>query len=288
MVKRKFAAKKKTFTLGERLKGFFQLTRPANCLMAAIAVIIGFYVANGPANVWVLGMAVLSVALVCGGGQAINDYFDAKIDAKKSKERPIPSGRVKPVEALIFSLALLLIGVIAASTINPLSLLIAIIFAILLTAYPLYMNKVKYIGNIIVALGTAFTFIYGASAAGYIPLLVGVLALSAFFSNMAREVTKDIEDMGKDKGAKKTLPLIIGKENAIAFPIAYYAAAIVLSLAAFFYFYLSIPYLLFALIGAAIFVKSALVLSKHNAKKSQKLSKMGMAVSLIAFIFAGF
>ncbi|MCX6803913.1 MAG: UbiA family prenyltransferase [Candidatus Diapherotrites archaeon] len=210
------------------------------------------------------------------------------MDAKSSSHRPVPSGRVTRKEAVLFSAGLFILGVGLASSINTLAFLIATIFAILLIAYPLYMNKVKYFGNVIVSLGTAVTFIYGAAATGNIPLLIVVLAIAAFFSNMAREVTKDIQDVKKDTGAKRTLPMILGIENAKSFVTWYYILAIIISLGAAYYFKLNYGYLFFAFLGAIIFSQAQRQLNQNRPTKSQKTSKLGMLISLIAFIMAGF
>ncbi len=271
-------------SFAQRFDAFAELMRLGNCFMAGIAVLIGFFLAQGTdLNLALIGFGV--AFLVCGAGQAINDYFDAKIDAKLSKKRPIPSKRILPAEALYFSLALFLVGIIAAIYINQMALLIAIIMALLLFAYPAFMNKIKYAGNVVVALGTAITFIFGAAAAGNVPALVVVLALSAFFSNMAREITKDIQDLKKDKGTKVTLPMKTKKANYIV--AVYYTFAILFGIGAFVLFSLSYFYLIFTIIGAIIFIYSAKKLYNKKPVQSQSLSKKGMLVSLLAFILAG-
>jgi len=270
--------------LGEKFDAFAELMRLGNCFMAGIAVLIGFFLANGTD----LNLALIAFGvafLVCGAGQAINDYFDAKIDAKLSKKRPIPSKRILPQEALYFSLALFLLGILCAIFINTPALIIAIIMAALLFAYPAFMNKIKYVGNVIVAVGTAITFVFGAASAGNIPALVVVLALSAFFSNMAREITKDIEDLKKDKGVKITLPM--KTKSAKHFVALYYILAILLGIGAFTIFTLSYFYLLFTVIGALVFAYAVKALYNKKAMQSQSLSKKGMLVSLVAFILAG-
>jgi len=275
----------KKISFREKTIAYVELMRLGNCVMAAIAVLIGFFLAQGM-NYFTAFYAAFSALMICGAGQAINDYFDAKIDAKTSKQRPIPSGRITKQEALWFSIILFFIGIIISFTVNTTTAFMALLLSILLIAYPLLLNKTKYLGNVIVALGTAVTFVFGSAATGTIPLLVIVLSISAFFSNMAREITKDIEDIRKDKGTKLTLPMII--KCAKQFVYAYYIVAIVLSLAAFVWFGLNYYYLAFALIGASVFIQAMLLLYNNSPKKSQKVSKAGMIASLVAFVFAGF
>ena len=58
---------------------------------------------------------VLAMALVSGGSSAINHWYDRDIDAlmERTSARPVASGRVPPVAALAFGVALAAIGVAA-------------------------------------------------------------------------------------------------------------------------------------------------------------------------------
>jgi len=62
----------------------------------------------------------VSIALLWSGLYALNDFTDWRQDAKHAvkKERPIPSGRVKPWTALFFSLLLIIVSFIIAFSIN--------------------------------------------------------------------------------------------------------------------------------------------------------------------------
>jgi len=276
----------KLHVIKEKAKTFFELIRIGNCLMAAIAVLIGFYLSSG-FDYRLAALAAISGFLICGAGQAINDYFDANIDAKTSKERPIPSGRIGAKRALLYSVSMFFLGIFASFFINPTTVIIALIFAVLLIAYPLFMNKVKYLGNIVVAAGTAITFIYGAAASGNIPSLIIFLAATAFLSNMGREVTKDIEDIKKDAGTKKTLPILIGIPASRFFVLMYYLLAVIGAITVYLLFIFRYPmqyYLVFTILSSILFAYALILLYKNNSIESQKISKIAMLASLIAFI----
>ena len=98
------------------IRTYLELMRYKNCLMAGFAAVIGTLIAF---NILIsgtstpnfedafpfldAGLVFLVVFLVSGAGNAINDYFDIKIDSINRPERPIPSGRVKAKEAFYFS-----------------------------------------------------------------------------------------------------------------------------------------------------------------------------------------
>lgn len=269
-----------------KIFSFLELMRPTNCLIAGIAVLVGYFVARGPLHYNIL-LAFFSAFFICGAGQAINDFFDYKIDAKINPKKVIPSKRVTRNQALIFSLILFGIGFVLASLINQTAFFVAIIMGILLFTYASSMSRVKYIGNYVVALGTAITFVFGAISSGFVPNIIWFFFFSAFFSNVAREITKDFEDMKKDKGTKRTLPLI-SKRNAKISIFVSHTLSVVFGVSAFFIYKLNYLYLVILIVGTLFLIKAIVQLNKNNYSKSQSLCKKGMITSLIAFIISIF
>ena len=265
-----------------KLKAFFGLMRPGNCLIASIAVFVGYIVSTTIISMGLL-LAVISAFLICGAGQAINDYFDAEIDKKTAKNKIIPSGKISKRSALIFSILLFLIGIIISFFVNYLAFGIAVIMSLLLIIYSSVLYKTKYIGNFVVALGTAITFVFGAAVTGNISLLIIFFAISALFANLSREITKDFEDIKKDAEFKKTLPMI-SKKAANYLVIFYYFLGISFASTAFVLFKLNIIYLFFTIVAAIIFVYSISLLKKQNYVNSQKNSKKGMLLSMVAYL----
>ncbi|MFA5358112.1 MAG: UbiA family prenyltransferase [archaeon] len=265
-----------------KISAMLELMRLKNCAMAAIGAAIGYLISFPEISLTVL-VAMAAVFLVCAGGQAINDVFDAKIDSKISKHKPIPSKRISKREALIFSIFLFAAGIAISCLINPAALLIASGFSLLLILYSALLYRAKYLGNFVVAAGTAFTFIFGAASAsnGITPLII-LFALSAMFANLARELTKDFEDIKKDKGFKVSLPMkwpIAAKLMALLD----YVIAIVFSVFAFALFNLGSIYAALVVAAGVLFCYSASMLFKGKYEKSQRFSKTGMLISLIAY-----
>ena len=146
------------------------------------------------------------------------------------------------------------------------------------------MTRIKYIGNWIVALGTAFTLVFGASLTGNYGI-VPVLALSAVFANVAREIIKDTEDIDADWGKKLSLPMIVKKPAAKAIVLLLHLLAIITALLAF--FALKFGNILFpalVIVSGIIFMYSSMLFFQDNPEKAQEYSKVGMLVALIAFL----
>jgi geranylgeranylglycerol-phosphate geranylgeranyltransferase len=265
------------------LIAFWKIMRPMNCFIAGIASIIGALLAGSiPSSEWIY--VFISVYLICGAGQAINDFFDLEIDKKTNKKRVLVQKKITPKHALIYSMILFFTGIIIATLINFTALIIALIFSVLLIMYSAFMQEFKPLGNLIVASGTSFTLIFGATLTQNYSIVL-ILALSAFFANYSRELIKDLEDLKTDKGIKKTLPMILGKQKIKLLIGASYGIAIGLSLSVFIEGMISsIIYLILILISSTVFLFSQLKLIKNKLNESQKLSKKGMIIALIAFI----
>jgi len=207
------------------VRTYLELMRYGNCLMAGFAAVIGTLITfniltSDPSSSYNLGpfpfldvfFVFLVVFFVSGAGNAINDFFDIKIDSINRPERPIPSGRAGAKEALYFSYLLFALGTILAFSINPVCGFIALFNSLLLIFYSKTLKSTPLFGNLSIGYLTGSTFLFGASVFGVQGLeVLFVLFLLAGLAITAREIVKDIEDMEGDRqeGAD-TLPLRIG------------------------------------------------------------------------------
>ena len=273
----------------EKLSAYVELLRPYNCVMALIGVFLGYWLSIGEIKFSVfLVLAAVSAFFVCGGGQAVNDYFDRNVDAKYKKHRPIPSGRVNAKTAFYYSLSLFLVGLILAVLVNDAVFIIAVLASLFLLAYSAALLKYKFVGNWVVGALTGLTFVYGAAISGeyFIPLLVGIVATLA---NVGREITKDLEDVKADKGFKRSLPMLLGADGSKAVALAAYFAAIIVAVIPYGLLLIpSVEFMLLLLVSFGIFSLSIAQLAAGNYGDSQKTSKLAMAVALFAYFFSLF
>ncbi|MDD4447831.1 MAG: UbiA family prenyltransferase, partial [Methanothrix sp.] len=70
------------------MRAYWEILRPFNCMMAAAAAIIGLAIARG-LDPLAAALIFLTVFLITGAGNAINDYYDRDIDAINRPGRPI-------------------------------------------------------------------------------------------------------------------------------------------------------------------------------------------------------
>ena len=105
------------------LADFVTLTKPRVQSLLLFTTVTTMYVAGDPALSTVL-LTCLGGSLSAGGAGAVNHYLDRDIDAtmSRTRDRPIPSGRMAPNVALAFGIALGVLSVIVlAAAVNPLA-----------------------------------------------------------------------------------------------------------------------------------------------------------------------
>ena len=97
-----------TQTLPSEWRDFFALTKPRVMSLVVFTGLCGLLAAPGTINP-VLGFtAVLCIALGAGGAGALNQWWEADIDAqmKRTSTRPLPQGRLRRTDARDFGVAL--------------------------------------------------------------------------------------------------------------------------------------------------------------------------------------
>lgn len=269
-----------------RLKAYLELTRPQNCVISGAAAVVGALVASGgellPLMLFVFGAA----AMICAGGNAVNDYCDRAIDAINRPSRPIPSGRIAPSQALGVGKYLLLVGVILALPLGLGCVALAVFNSLLLAVYSAWLKRWGLPGNLAIAYLVGSTFLFGGLAVGRLGL-VGVLALMAALSTAGRELIKDIEDMRGDKRlGLRTFPLTHGPRAA-----AWLAAGFLASTSALaplpYAMGLGRVYLVLVLVSIGFFgAASALAIRDlpKGAGRASRICRAGMGWGVLAFL----
>jgi protoheme IX farnesyltransferase len=132
------------------------------CFTTVTAMIVA---ANGIPSPELLIPTLIGGILAAGGSSAINQYIDRDMDKKMARtaRRPIPSGRIAPINALIFGSGLIVWSVVL------LLIYVNALTAVLALAGSLY-YVVLY--TIILKRNTVVNILIGGGAGGF-PVLVG-------------------------------------------------------------------------------------------------------------------
>ena len=129
-------------TITERLSLYIQLTRlhrPIGILLLLWPTLWGVWIAGNGHPAWYIALIfVLGTVLMRSAGCAINDYADRHIDrhVKRTRERPVTSGRLAPHEALWLAAALAFISFLLILPLNTLTLLLSVPAVFFAASYP--------------------------------------------------------------------------------------------------------------------------------------------------------
>ena len=134
---------------------------------------------------------VAGVFVMRSAGCVINDYADRRIDpyVRRTKDRPVASGRVKPREALVLFAVLCLAGLGLVLTLNGLTVALSFAGAALAASYP-FMKRWTHLPQIHlgVAFGWGIPMAFAALTGGTPPLawllLAGVVAWALAYDTM--------------------------------------------------------------------------------------------------------
>jgi protoheme IX farnesyltransferase len=88
-----------------RALDFLELTKPRVVLMVLVTTTVGFYLGSqGEPDYVSLLHTLFGTALAGGGTLALNQLLEREADAKmdRTRLRPLPDGRLQPVDALVF------------------------------------------------------------------------------------------------------------------------------------------------------------------------------------------
>ena len=99
---------------------FVQLLKPRVMSLVVFTSFVGLVIAPDTLHPVLASIAILCIAIGSGAAGAINMWYDRDIDAvmERTANRPIPSGRVAPNDALVFGglLSLFSVGLLGLTT----------------------------------------------------------------------------------------------------------------------------------------------------------------------------
>jgi heme o synthase len=100
---------------GARPSDWVELAKPRITAMVAFTALVGFASgADGPVWTGLLAAALAGTALVAAGASVLNQVMERDTDALmlRTRDRPVPSGRVGPAQAAAFGAALTAAGLL--------------------------------------------------------------------------------------------------------------------------------------------------------------------------------
>lgn len=171
--------------LGVRLRALHELGKPSLSMMVVLSGVLGFFLSSVPFELGRLTWLVLGLYATSAGAAGMNMVLEERSDLemRRTRGRPVPSGRVSANLALVFSLGLFFCGfLLLFFLVNPLTAGLAHLTGAL---YVMVYTPMKKLGAVAIWVGAvpgALPPVMGFTAAeGTIQLPAIALFLVLFF-----------------------------------------------------------------------------------------------------------
>lgn len=149
----------------QKISDYFTLTKPGISFMTGVTSLAGFILGSAGEMRWDrLIHTVIGTLLVSAGACALNMLLEIDVDSqmRRTRGRPLPSGRLKPGEVLLFGSLLAVTGILyLAATVN---LLTAFLSGATLSVYLYLYTPLKKISAVCITVG---------AVAGALPPVMG-------------------------------------------------------------------------------------------------------------------
>ncbi|RLF29354.1 MAG: 4-hydroxybenzoate polyprenyltransferase [Thermoplasmata archaeon] len=265
-----------------RIKGYVDLLRPFTLLAPLIVsscIMITSLIYNGKTNIPTLNVlltiipASVSLAILNGASNALNQATDFNEDKISKPYRPIPRGIIQPDEAKKTAYILYLSAFLLSITINMMFSLFITLIAFFTITYslPPRIKKVLFLNQLWVAiprglLGIMASWSVFGDPLQKMPLAIGCIAAVFLFGGTS---TKDILDAEADKRSDvKTLVNIFGVKKTALISFSFMTAAFILIIPLIILGVLEIY--LYPLVSLTILTICIFWLMTHNNKSQKK------------------
>jgi 4-hydroxybenzoate polyprenyltransferase len=166
-----------------------------------------------------LALFFFGAVLMRSAGCIVNDIFDREFDAKvlRTKDRPIASGKVSVITAIIYSVVLCLLALTVLLNFNKFTILIALGSMPLAFSYPL-MKRFTYWPQLFLGVTFNYGIILGwTSINSSVGILPALIYLGAIFWTLGYDTIYGFQDLKDDEiiGVKSTS--IMFKKNPYRF-----------------------------------------------------------------------
>jgi protoheme IX farnesyltransferase len=284
------SASESTTSMWRPVVDFISLLKPRVMSLVVFTGFAGLYLAPGDLNSVLEVIAVFCIAIGAGASGAINMWYDRDIDAimSRTKERPIPSGRVSSDAALTFGVLL------AGGSIMVMGLAINWLAAALLTitisfyifVYTMWLKR-RTPQNIVIggAAGAFPPMIGWAAITGTISLEPIVLFAIIFIWTPPHFWALSLYRSDDYKAAGiPMMPLVHGRDKTKKQILLYSLVLAPLGLVPSFIGMAGLLYGLIALLLGTAFIGAALRVSREDSEKNCK-QLFGFSIFYLFFLF---
>jgi len=213
-------------TLRQKVFAHLETMRPYTLLWCGLVSLVGASLTFGnlpPARISILAFLIPILGWIAG--LYLADYYDRSLDAVQKPQRPLPSGRIRPVEALVVGAVFACIGLLLTLLLPWVTILLVITASILVFCYAKFTKTRGLLGNFNRGALTVVTYLFGVFSVGIpfsvIPWYTWILSLVFFFHDTNSNIIGAIRDVeGDTTGGYKTTPVRYGITTALIISVS--------------------------------------------------------------------
>ena len=271
---------------------YFLLLKPRVMSLAIFTALVGQLLGyhNVKQHPLLFIISLFSIALGAGAAGCINMWYERDIDAVmlRTKNRPIPTGKVEPDDALCLGIILSIISVVllslASNYLAGFLLSLSILFYIFV--YTIWLKR-KTVYNIVIggAAGALPPLIGWVSITNEISIYPIILFLIIFIWTPPHFWALSLYVNGDYKKANiPMLPVVVGREKTIRSIIKYSYYLYFISLTPYIFNVAGKIYLLFAILLSSIFTFLCYSLKEYDLRKAKNLFKYSIFYLFILYL----
>jgi len=277
------------------IRAYLELSKSRIVLMVLVTTAAGYVIGAHPFRWLVLLNALIGTGLVAAGTNALNQYVERDFDGmmKRTRRRPLPSGRMSPRAALVFATSISIIGTVYLGLL--VNWLTALLGAFTLVTYVFLYTPLKRVSTtctIVGAVPGAIPPLMGWTAATGALGLGGWIAFGILFFWQLPHFMAISWMYREDYGRAdfKMLSVVDDDGKAVAREaILYSLALLTVSVAPYFFGMTGLVYLFVAtMAGLWIFVSSLMFLADRGPQPARSLfmsSNMYLLTIMALFVF---
>jgi 4-hydroxybenzoate polyprenyltransferase/geranylgeranylglycerol-phosphate geranylgeranyltransferase len=209
-------ADKSNFNLKNKLFAHLETWRLYTVVWCGLVSLAGSCIAYGGFPPLKISMLALFIPMM-GWTAALylSDFLDRKLDAIQKPHRPIPSGRIKPLEALSIGAIFAITGFLLSFLLTYKNILLVFVVAGLVFSYTKISKSRGLLGNVNRGIVTVAAYLFGVfsidKAIESLPIYIWIIALVFLFHDTNSNLVGAIRDMeGDKKGGYITIPVKYG------------------------------------------------------------------------------
>jgi geranylgeranylglycerol-phosphate geranylgeranyltransferase len=285
--------------LKTKLFAHLETMRPYTVAWCGLVSLVGTCVTLGNFPSISTALLVLFIPMIGWiAGLYLSDYLDRNLDSIQKPHRPIPSGRIKPKEAIIVGAFFALAGFFLTFFLTLYNVILVFVVAVLVFFYTNISKSHGFSGNVNRGLVTMAAYFFGIFATGVslssLPPYVWLLSIVFLFHDTNSNLVGAIRDIeGDKKGGYQTIPVKYGVKISIYISLLLTAVWLSLSLILpFYYHFLTIQFYLMMIVDIAILLfmylylfRSILSYSREKGLRFHEFFVIERVTLASAFIF---